>query len=96
MVSPSEKKELAKESYKTKKARDKLKERFRVMDEKITKDALERKSIEIHRWISKYADQRITLKDKDISLFDENQNAAAVSQKISKLVDRFKLDDLPE
>lgn len=95
MSSPS-KKEIAPESYKTKKAREKLKERFKLMDAKITKDAIDKKSIEIHRWISKYADQRIALKDKDISLFDENQNAAEVSQKISKLVDRYKLDNLPE
>ncbi len=90
------KKDLANESYKTKKAREKLLERFKVMDAQITKDALDRKSIEIHRWISKYADQRIQLKDKAISLFDENQNAAEVSQKISKIVDRFKLDNLSE
>ena len=63
------------------------------MDEVITKEAMERKSIEIHRWISRHADKRISLKDKSISLFDENQNAAEVSQKISKIAEQFQLPE---
>lgn len=66
------------------------------MDAKITKEALNQKTIEIHRWISRHADRRIALKDKAISLFDENQNTAEVSQKISKLAEKFKLGELPE
>lgn len=87
------KKKHAEESLKTKKAREKLQKRFQSMDEVITKEAIEKKSIEIHRWISSHADKRISLKDKSISLFDENQNAARVSQKISKIAEQFQLPE---
>ncbi len=83
------KKQIAEESLKTKKAREKLIKRLRELDDKITKEALDHKSIEIHRWISRHADQRITLRDKTISLFDENQNAAQISQKILKVAEKL-------
>jgi hypothetical protein len=76
---------IAKESEKTRKAREKLKRRLEAIDQKITPHALEKKSIEIHRWIARHAPQRIVLKTKTISLFDENKNTAAISQKISKI-----------
>lgn len=96
MDSPSHKKNIAEESFKTKKAREKLQKRLEMMDAKITKEALEKKSIEIHRWISRHADRRIALKEKTISLFDENQNTASVSFKISKLAEKLGHGDLPE
>ena len=83
------KKQIAEESLKTKKAREKLLKRMQELDDKITKEALDRKSIEIHRWISRHADQRVTLRDKTISLFDENQNAAQISQKIIKVAEKL-------
>lgn len=89
----NQEKKLAQESLKTKKAREKLQKRFQSMDEVITKEAIEKKSIEIHRWISRHADKRISLKDKSISLFDENQNAAEISQKISKIAEQFQLPE---
>ncbi|NGX59161.1 MAG: hypothetical protein KR126chlam3_00308 [Chlamydiae bacterium] len=92
----SKKKQLAEESLKTKKARDKLKKRLEAMDAEITKEAIDRKSIEIHRWISRHADRRITLREKTISLFDENQNAALVSQKVSKLAEKIQSGEFPE
>ncbi len=78
-------KKLTEESLKTKRARNKLKKRLVAFDEKITEKALGEKSIEIHKWISRHADRRVTLKDKSISLFDENQNAAFTSEKITKI-----------
>lgn len=94
MVSLPEKKdkrkELAQESLKTKKAREKLQKRLEVMDAKMTKEALEQKTIEIHRWISRHADNRIPLREKSISLFDENENAADISQRISKLAEQLQ------
>lgn len=87
------KKELANESLKTKKARKKLLQRFEIMDAKITKEALDRKNIEIHRWISRHANNRIVLQNKEISLFDENQNAAEISQKISKIAEKIQTDN---
>lgn len=92
----SDKKSIAEESLKTKKAREKLKRRLEMMDAQFTKEALEKKAIEIHRWISRHADRRIALREKSISLFDENQNAAEVSHKITKLAEKFKLDHLSE
>lgn len=83
-------KQIAEESLKTKKAREKLIKRLREMDTKITKEALEKKSIEIHKWISRHADRRVTLRDKTISLFDENQNAAEISQKILKIAEKLQ------
>jgi hypothetical protein len=85
MVSVERKKALADESPKTRKAREKLKKQLEAFDQKITPQALEKKTFEIHRWISRHAAQRVILKTKNISLFDENQNAASISQKISKL-----------
>jgi len=86
-------KKLAEESLKTKKAREKLQKRFQSMDEVITKEAIEKKSIEIHRWISRHADKRVSLKNKSISLFDENQNAAEISLKVSKIAEQFQLPE---
>lgn len=86
------KKDIAEESLKTKKAREKLKKRLEILDAKITKEALAKKSIEIHKWISRHADNRIQLKEKSISLFDENENAAALSQKIIKLATLLQTD----
>ncbi len=97
MVSNKDKeKQLAEESLKTKKAREKLRRRLEDMDARITKEALNKKSVEIHRWISRHADKRITLRDKTISLFDENENAANVSLKISKIAQLLKIGKLPE
>ncbi|NGX46859.1 MAG: hypothetical protein K1000chlam3_00226 [Chlamydiae bacterium] len=87
----NKKKVLAEESLKTKKAREKLKKRLAMMDAKITKEAIERKSIEIHQWISRHAGRRIVLRQKTISLFDENQNAAEISLKISKIVEKIQI-----
>lgn len=89
-------KQLAEESLKTKKAREKLRKRLKEMDAQITKEALNKKSVEIHKWISRHADRRVTLRDKTISLFDENQNAAAASLKIIKIAEDLQLGKLPE
>ncbi|CCB88669.1 hypothetical protein [Simkania negevensis] len=80
---------LAEESSKTKKTREKLRKYLQEMDENVTPQALKRKSLEIHRWISRHAPHRIVLKSKSISLFDENQNTADRSQKISELMLRL-------
>ena len=76
---------IARESLKTKKARAKLQQKLDRIDQKMTKEALDKKSIEIHRWISRHAPNRVVLKTKTISLFDENNNTAQISQKISTL-----------
>jgi hypothetical protein len=93
MSSDEDKKNLVEESPKTRKAREKLKKQLEIFDQKITPQALEKKSIEIHRWISRHASHRIVLKNKTISLFDENQNAAGISSKISKLAKQLTTED---
>ena len=86
------KKVIAEESAKTRKAREKLKKQIAAFEKKITPQALQRKTIEIHRWIERHASNRIALKSKSISLFDENQNAAQLSQKIAYLADQMKME----
>ena len=79
------KKKIAEETERTLKARNKLKKRLGLIDEKITDAALEKKNDEIHRWISKHANDRVVLKKKSISLFDSNKNAAKMSSKVQKM-----------
>lgn len=86
------KKQLADESPKTRKAREKLKKQLDALDKKITPQALEKKSIEIHRWIERHAVHRVALKSKNICLFDENQNAADLSQRVTQLAEKLKED----
>jgi hypothetical protein len=81
---------LAEESEKTKKTRAKLRRRLQEMDSGITPQALKRKSSEIHRWITRHASERIVLRSKSISLFDENQNTADLSQKVNAVVEKLK------
>lgn len=77
-------KEIAQESEKTKKVREKLKKKLDVLDQKINIQALERKTKEIHRWIDRQQ-PRIQLKSKSFALFDENQHPAAESRKVANL-----------
>ena len=84
------KRELAQESVKTKKAREKLKRRLEELDVHFTPQALEEKTIEIHRWIARHAEHRVVLKSKSIALFDENQNAARLSERIAKIAQQIQ------
>jgi hypothetical protein len=86
------KKLIAEESPKTRKAREKLKRQFDALEKKVTPQALEKKAIEIQRWIARHASNRVALKTKSISLFDENQNAAELSQRVSQIADQIKMD----
>jgi hypothetical protein len=85
-------KDLAKESEKTKRARQKLKKQLDRIDSQITSQAIEKKSVEIHRWISRHAPSRTILRTKNISLFDENKNTAGVSNRVEKLAVSMKND----
>ena len=83
-------KKIAEESEKTRKAREKLKRRLKDLEKKVTQQALERKNMEIHRWIARHAPGRIVLRTKAISLFDENKNTAKISQKIAHVAMQLK------
>jgi hypothetical protein len=84
------KKIIAEESPKTRKARLKLKQQLDEAQKQVTPQALEKKSIEIHRWIARHASHRVVLRSKTISLFDENQNAATLSQRVSLIAEQLK------
>lgn len=86
---------IAEESSKTQKARKKLKKQLEALDEKITPQAIEKKTIEIHRWIARHAANRVPLPIKGISLFDENQNAAELSRRVKTLAEQFKTEQEP-
>ena len=79
--------DLAEETDKTVRARNKLKKRLGMLDKKVTEEALGKKADEIQRWISKHASNRVVLKEKSISLFDGNKNAAKMSAKLQKIAD---------
>ena len=83
-------KNLAEESEKTRKTREKLLKRLEEMDQEITPQALKRKSSEIHRWIARHASDRIVLPKKSIALFDENKNTAGLSEKVNTVMKRLK------
>ena len=83
------KKNLAEESLKTRKARDKLKKKLGLLYRWVTTHELENKTIEIQKWIARHASNRVVLKDKNISLFDENQNAAKLSARVAQIAARL-------
>ncbi len=89
-------KPVAEESQKTQRAREKLRKQLEAEQQKITAMALEKKSDEIHRWIARYAHQRVPLKSKAISLFDGNQNTAVLSQRILKLAQQLQVSGKEE
>ncbi len=82
--------DTAPESDRTKRTREKLKRHLQSIDESVTGYALTRKTKEIHRWISRHASTRVALKSKTICLFDENQNAAKLSQRVSSLLVKIR------
>jgi lysyl-tRNA synthetase class I len=79
-------KTLVEESFKTKKVREKLIKHFQKLDAQVTEYELNKRISDIHRWISRHAPERISFKEKSFSLFDENQNAALVSDKVATLI----------
>ena len=85
--------DLAEETAKTKRTREKLQKRLADIEKCVTKQALERKSKEISRWISTHANSRVVLKSKSISLFDENQNSVEISKTVVKLSTLLKKHD---
>jgi hypothetical protein len=81
---------FAEESAKTRKAREKLQKQLKEKEGKITPHALEKKGVEIERWIARHAHSRVVLRTKSISLFDENQNTAELSAKVAKIAEQLK------
>ena len=86
------KRDLAKESPKTQRAREKIRKQWEEQDLLITESALADTVDKIHKWIAANAVNRVRLKEKDIRLFDQNQNAAALSQKVQLFAKRLYED----
>jgi len=87
--------EVARESEKTIKVREKLKKQLESIKKDITQASLKKKTDEIHSWIAKHAMQRKVLKHKNIPLFDENQNSAKNSLAIKMLSKKLSKDFFP-
>lgn len=85
---------LVEESEKTKKAREKLKKKLDRIDQKITPDALKKKVVEIHRRIARTSPNRVIVMNKSFSLFDENQNAADLSSRLTSIVKQLKNENI--
>lgn len=83
-------KQFAEESEKTKRARSKLLKKLEAIETAVTPQALKEKTIEIHRRIARHAASRIVLRTKAISLFDENKNPAATSQRVDRVASGLK------
>lgn len=66
----------AKESRQVQKARKKLRNQILEEHKLLTENALKKMSEDIRIWISRHAKDRIKLKEKEFSLFDENQHPA--------------------
>lgn len=93
MESKTEKrKRIAPESLKTKRAREKLRKQWEEQSLLITEKAIEETINKIHKWISANAPNRVVLKNKEIRLFDQNQNAALLSKKVQQLAEKIRLD----
>lgn len=87
-----QKKRIAPESIKTKKARDKLRKQWEKQNVLITARALAETIEKIHQWIASNAAHRVVLKNKEIRLFDQNQNAATLSKKVQQIAQKISQD----
>jgi predicted DNA-binding helix-hairpin-helix protein len=76
---------VAEESERTKKAREKIQGQMERISARITPESLQKKSAEIQDWIARHSNIRETLKDKSITLFAENQNSASYSSRIDQI-----------
>ncbi len=94
MTTKQAKQRFAPESLKTRRVREKLQKHWEDVDRQVTPAALREALDEIHRWIARHAHCRVPLRDKNIALFDENQNAAKISQRVTALAKKLHEDML--
>lgn len=83
------KRRIAPESSRTKRAREKLRQQWTETDSMITEAALADTVAKIHHWIAANAAHRVSLRNKEICLFDQNQNAAALSRKVQQIAQKI-------
>lgn len=71
----------AKESAQVLKARKKLLQQMADENKHVTAQALDKIRKSIHYWIARHASERVSLKSKEITLFDENRHSAKPQNK---------------
>lgn len=74
----------AKESIQVRKAREKIKKQLAKEHEAIQPDSIHAMSIIIKRQIARHSDERVSLKNREIVLFDENKHPAKSESKFVK------------
>ena len=85
-----------KESIQVKRARKKLQKQLQEEEKMVTPQALRKMSESIHLWLSRHSEERIPLKDKNITLFDENQHSAKIrSRFVTSLLKELGRDQDP-
>ena len=81
----------AKESAQIQKARKKIKNQLATADKRINIEALHEMSKLIRQQIARHANERVNLKSKLVTLFDENQHSAHTQSKfINRLLTQLK------
>jgi hypothetical protein len=68
----------AKESPSIQRVRRKIKQQMSTENRKINETALKKMKILIQKWIERHSHERIPLREKFFTLFDENQNSAKI------------------
>lgn len=75
-------KKKAPESRRVKRARHKLEKQISDESKRITPQALEKVLKTINHWISRHAKERLDLKSKRLTLFDENKDSAPPTSRL--------------
>jgi hypothetical protein len=83
---------IAPESSKTKRAREKLLKTWEEEKNQITPQAIRETVDKIHKWIADNARHRVPIREKNIRLFNQNQNAAAISKRVQGFAEKLKID----
>jgi hypothetical protein len=79
------------ESKKTQKIRDKIIETWESDNCSITPQAIEEAREKIHKWIADHSHERVSIKNKNIGLFNENQNSAEASRKVQQIAKQLQI-----
>jgi len=88
--------ENSKESKQVRKARQKLQKQLEEEKKLITPFSLAKMERNIQNWIQRHSAERISLKEKNIALFDENKNAVRVASRQIKQMRHQIKDEIEE
>ncbi len=97
-MAAAEDRELALESPKTRRVREKLLKAWSEEKAHFTPEALKKTAGRIRKWIADNAGHRVPVKKKDIHLFDTNRNAADSSKKVQLIAAKMRaiVDEKPD